>query len=222
MGNSLVHMLRTAPEVLKKDGVTPIMLEFQVDPATAPYLVSSSKGLMWIDQVHPGNVIKAAIQRGAVLSHVFLEASLSIFERATEFRWGSAQPYTEQGLKAAVDHVMSYDVGPIEILVGKKTQKAGMPKWLSNREDLSVVSWIPENCIVVVPVDRQFLGMLVRVSPLHTALAIHNASRGFAMCWSGKRSEFVEVPTEVFIPKDDLVRSVKPKVPKAKRKHVVG
>ena len=189
---SLLQVVRNAPEVLTKKNATPLILEFTVDAATAPYLVSSSKGLMWIEEPHPGStepIIKAAVRKNVTLSASFWGASKAIFAMAKERQWGSAQPYTEAGLRAAMDHVGSYGLGAVEILVSPSLEGTVRPQWLIERnligENLRVEAWIPDNCAIVVPVDREYLGMLVRLSPSATAMAIHNSSRGFAMCWDG-------------------------------------
>lgn len=190
--SNLLQIVRSKADVTKtKKGMTPLILEFHVDAQTAPYLVSSSNGVLWIDQPFAGEppFIKAAIRKGVTPGDIFVEASKAIFEKATEMRWGSAQPFTEEGLASAIDHVTSYSVGSVDILVSPKPLLDGgsLPLWIRDRElgeNLRAAEWVPENCIIVIPSDRSFLGMLVHLSPMTTAMAIHNAARGFAMCWT--------------------------------------
>ena len=190
--SNLLQIVRSKADVTKtKKGMTPLILEFQVDPQTAPYLVSSSKGVLWIDEPFKGDppFIKAAVRKGVTPGDIFQAASKAIFEKATEMQWGSAQPFTEVGLTAAIDHVASYSVGSLNILVSGKPILEGrtLPSWLRDRElgeNLRSADWVPENCAIVIPSDRSFLGMLVHLTPLTTVMAIHNASRGFAMCWT--------------------------------------
>ena len=57
-----VAMCRAEPKTDKV--ATPVVMEFSVDPQTAPYLVSSSRGLMWIESPHSigsSHIIKAAV-----------------------------------------------------------------------------------------------------------------------------------------------------------------
>ena len=186
--SNLLQVVRARPEAMTRKGVTPILLEFQVDEATSPYLVSASSGVMWIEEAHPGDkpVIKAAVQKNVTPGELFWTASNAIYERSKEVEWGSAQPYTAEGLEAAIEHVSSYGLGTVEILVAPM-KKEDRPTWLVDRdlgEYLRVSSWVPPNCAIVVPSDRNFLGLIVHLSPTATAMAIHNPSRGFAMCWS--------------------------------------
>lgn len=195
--SNMLQIVRSKVDVTQaKKGLTPLILEFHVDPQTAPYLVSSSKGVMWIEDPLQGEppFIKAAVRKGVNPGDIFCEASKAIFAKATEMQWGSAQPFTEEGLAAAIDHVSSYSVGSLDILVSPKPILGGgtLPLWIRDREigeNLRAAEWVPDNCIVVVPSDRSFLGMLVHLSPLSTAMAIHNAARGFAMCWTKPAAE---------------------------------
>jgi hypothetical protein len=143
--------------------------------------------VLWINQPHPGDVphVKAAVQKNKVPGEVFWNVATAIFEKSRECQWGNAQPYTEQGLMAAIEHVSSYGLGTVDILVAMDN-KDDRPKWLLDRdlgENLHGCAWVPENCAVVVPSDRQFLGMYVHLSAPLTAMVVHNPSRGFAMCW---------------------------------------
>lgn len=201
--SNLLQIVKSKADVTQlKKGLTPLILEFQVDAQTAPYLVSSSKGVLWINEPFAGDppFIKAAIRKGVTPGSIFVEAAKAIFEKATEMRWGSAQPFTEEGLIAAIDHVSSYSVGSLDVLVSPKPILDGgtLPFWIRDRElgeNLRAADWVPENCIIVIPSDRSFLGMLVHLSPLSTAMAIHNAARGFAMCWTPVRPSSQENDT---------------------------
>lgn len=185
----LLQIVRSRPEVLMKKGAVPLMVEFQVNADSAPYLVSSSGGVMWIDAPLSGDrgpMIRGAVRRDIAPGDLFWQTSKAIFERAQQDKWGSACPYTGQGLTDAIEHVASYDLGPVDILVGPS--KETRPKWITDREvgeRLRVSSWVPPECLIVVPANRDFLGMLVHLSAKDIVMAVHNPSRGFAMCWSG-------------------------------------
>jgi hypothetical protein len=201
--SNLLQIVRSKVDVTQaKKGMTPLILEFYVDPQTVPYLVSSSNGVMWIDEPFKGDqpFIKAAVRNGITPGDIFIEAAKAIFEKSTEMRWGSAHPFTEEGLAAAIDHVSSYSVGSLDIVVSPKPLLDGgtLPLWIRDRElgeNLRAAEWVPENCIVVIPSDRSFLGMLVHLSGKDTAMAIHNAARGFAMCWSPEAKDQDQVAT---------------------------
>jgi len=190
--SNLLQIARSKVDVTQvKKGMTPLILEFYVDPQTAPYLVSASRGVLWINDPFPGNTpfIKAAVRNGVLPGDIFREAAKAIFSKSMEMKWGSAQPFTKDGLDAALGYVSSYSVGSSDVLVSSGSRLPGgqFPDWIKDREigeNLRLAEWVPSNCAVVVPSDRSFLGMLVHLSPLSTAMVVHNAARGFAMCWS--------------------------------------
>lgn len=195
--SNLLQIIRSAPKSLQKKGTVPLMLEFNVSRETAPYLVTSTAGVLWIEEPHPGDLIKAAVREVAVPGDLFVEAIRAVASRGLEFKWGNIHPFTEAGLDAAIDHVQSYGLPDIEILVGPKQKDALPPKWLSPKSvqvPFRVSSWVPENCAVVVPADREYVGFLVHLKPKTIVMAIHNASRAIGLAWDftvGKKSELV-------------------------------
>jgi hypothetical protein len=123
---------------------------------------------------------------------LFAEMLVALIERSVRDEWGSVQPYTEAGLREAVKHVETYDLEDLEILVPRlrpENSPGGpqeRPGWLKDvLVDLELsprpTSWLPDNCAVVVPRDRNFVGVLGHLSPKHIMAIIHNASRGVAI-----------------------------------------
>lgn len=190
--SNLLQIVRVKPDAMTKKGVTPLILEFTVDPQTAPYLVSSTSGVVWIEAPHQGEntpIIKAAVRKGVPPGNLFWEAAQAIYARSLDAQWGSVHPFTSQGVEAAIEYVEGYDLGQVDILVSPTTPDKKRPFWLLEKNighRVRSSSWVPENCALVVPTDRQFVGMLVHLSPTATAMAVHNPSRGFAICWDGK------------------------------------
>ena len=189
--SNLLQVIRVKTANKAPKGRKPLILEFRVNPQTVPYLVSSSNGVMWIDEPIAGDppgdppIVKAAVRKVST-GDLFWEASKAIYDTALECQWGSAHPFTEEGLAKAIEHVESYDMGAVDILVGPAKNGSKRPAWLKGKDDdhrVQLSAWIPENCAVVVPTDRQFVGLLVHVTPGSVAMALHNPSRGFAMCW---------------------------------------
>ena len=56
----LLHVQRINARALRSRGAIPVMLEFETDPLLAPFLVTSTRKLAWLPEVHPGGIIKAA------------------------------------------------------------------------------------------------------------------------------------------------------------------
>ena len=190
----LLHVTRLQAKAIHQRGNIPLMLEFGVSEETAPYLVSSSSSVMWVQRAHPGPSVKVAI-REVALSDFFREVIDAIALKGSLMQWGNVQPLTLVGLQAAIDHVGFYGLGPLELLIPRTHESKDknvsdladiMPPTLRPfLEDIGVPfrlsSWVPKGTIVVVPKDRQYVGVVSRVSSKKLGGVVHNASRGVAV-----------------------------------------
>jgi hypothetical protein len=203
----LLVVTRLQSKAMQRKGTVPLMLEYGVSDETAPYLVSSSSSVMWVNEAHPGSIVKAAVRQMA-LGDFFREVVEAITAMGHEMQWGNVQPLTLEGLRAAVEHVEFYEQGPVELLTPRAHQADDdadddddgeaeegsprvepvdlMPPELRPLiEDIGLPfrpsSWVPEGTIVVVPKDRSFVGVVSRVTTKKIAGVIHNAARGIAI-----------------------------------------
>lgn len=108
-----VHRLKSS--AMQRRSNTPLLIEFHVNEETAPYLVSSSAGVMWIDEPHPNNIIKAAV-RDVLPGEFFAEVIEAVQIMGRQMQWGNVQPLTIEGIREAVAHVEFYELGPVELL----------------------------------------------------------------------------------------------------------
>jgi len=204
----LLVVQRLNSKAMRQKGTVPLMLEFNVSPETAPYLVSSSSSVMWINEPHPGDLVKAAIREMAV-SEFFREVIDAVVAMGQEMQWGNVHPLTLEGLLEAVEHVSFYEMGPLELLTPRANQPdqdveddedEGEPEEGEKRvrpadlmpaelrpliEEVALPfrpsSWVPPGTIVVVPKDRAFVGVVSKVTPRKIAGLVHNAARGIAV-----------------------------------------
>ena len=156
----------------RRGRVQPQMMEFQVNPELAPFLVSSTRSVLWVDKAGSSENVRAAVRarRG-------LEADLiaAIAEMGTRVEWGNVHPLTTMGVKACVDHLRFYGLDQLEVLVAPDTDIEDVD---FKKLKILEASWLPLDVAVLVPVDRGFVGTLGTLGQ-HKALAlIHNASRG--------------------------------------------
>jgi len=156
----------------RRGRVQPQMMEFQVNPELAPFLVSSTRSVIWVEKAGSQEQVRAAIRarRG-------LEAELvgAIAELGSRADWGNIQPLTTVGVKACVDHLRFYGLEQVEVLVAPDTDVSEVD---FNKLNVIEASWVPLDAVVIVPVDRGFVGTLGTLGQ-HKGLAlIHNASRG--------------------------------------------
>ncbi len=194
--SNLLQVIRLKPQALTKKSNFPLMVDVPVNPEAAPYLVSSAKGgYLWIDKAHPGDIIRAAVQEIESPGKSFQTILNMVSERGIKENWGNVQPYTEAGVRDAIKYLEFYGLTDVEILVprfraeGNKDGPLERPEWLSTGNfdyPLHPTSWLPDNCVLVVPTDREFLGTLAHFSMKHVVIAVHNPSRGLAIAQDRK------------------------------------
>ena len=186
----LLHVMKIPSKM--KPGAQPVMLEFPVNPETAPYLVSSSKAVQWVPEPHPGGIVKAAVRENLVIKDLFVEVLQAVRERGQQAAWGNVHPSTADGFKKALDHVGEYGLGDLSVLAPPNFE--AFPVKAIAKDYGWVVqpsSWLPDGCVVVVPKDRSFVGFVGLLSAHSLVSVVHNASRGLAMAW-GEADELVE------------------------------
>lgn len=157
----------------KQKAVNPLMLEVDVPEHTAPYLVSSSKSFVWVERVSVSKRVRAAVRQDTTPAALFQETLTHIIERGRQDKWGNVHPFTERGLLEAIAHVEGYDLGEIELLMNT------VPPWADNLKGYIIhkTVWLPENCALVLPVDKEFVGVLVHLNEKKMACVVHNAGR---------------------------------------------
>ena len=87
---------------------------------------------------------------------------------------------TGEGLKAALKHVRGYEFGDVEVLTHPDLNIT-----LSDRTPVRKAPWVPKGTAVVLPVEREFVGVWGRVSRKDLVAVVHNAARGVAIATGG-------------------------------------
>ncbi len=185
--SNLLDVIRVKPKPKTSETamVTPLMVEVPVNPELAPYLVSSRSGVLWVEKARPGdNIVRAAVRVEGNPGQMFCEVMFANSLRGIQERWGNVHDFSEQGVKAAVQHLELYEISDIEVLVSS----GDLPPWVTALSKDIVVrktGWVPSGYAVVVPVDKAFLGTLLHIGPGGLAFVVHNPSRALAVCFSG-------------------------------------
>ncbi len=177
--SNLLQVVRFQTKAMQKKGVMPLMMEFQVAPETAPYLVSATNSFLWVEKPHHGSVVKAAV-RVCTPGEVFQEIVLEVARRGIVDEWGNVRPFTQQGLEAVQAHLESYGLTELDFLAPPEVQKKARPKWVKDLP-LRPTSWVPEGWLVVVPKNREYVGLLGHLDASHIVSVVHNASRGIGL-----------------------------------------
>lgn len=178
--NDLLQVLQAPTEMFRRTA-TPLAAELPVDPQTAPYLVSTTRSLMW----HPkdfGGKVRAAM-RQEPLGSLYSEVIREVCETSVQAEWGSVFPYTLQGLDQAIAYVEGYGLGDVEILA-PAPEIDGLLREMSIYASKHIVrvDYLPHRTVVVVPKDRDYLGTAMRPGDHDRWLVLlHNPSRGMAV-----------------------------------------
>lgn len=183
--SNLLQVSRAKSAAVTK-GATPLLLDVHVAPETAPYLVSSSTAFLWVEEPFEGKFVRAAV-RVAPPNVFFQQALQAIITRGREALWGNVHPFSLDGIRAAIAHVEGFDLGAVEILI-PPTTVAPLPEWADPATlqcPIRFTSWLPAKCAVVVPVDREYVGVIFHLGTKHAAAVVHNAARGVAVAVEG-------------------------------------
>lgn len=178
MNGSLLEIVNFDSTVkqTRRGAAPPLMMEFQVNAELAPFLVSSTRSVRWVGNTSQSGTIRAAVRKR---QNIEPEVVAAIVRMGQEAEWGNIHDLTTEGIQKCVEHVASYDLAPLEILVAPDTDLDGlsMPEGIV----VSHAPWLPLDAVVVVPVDRGFVGTLGTIGKHKAVAVIHNASRGVAV-----------------------------------------
>lgn len=179
------HLLQVLRMPTPKKGQVPLAIEMAVALETAPYLVSTSKAVTWIPEppLKGPSRVKAVIRKAKWLP-VFQEVLEAVYAKGVAEGWGNSFALTE--IMDAVDYVKSYDLTELEILAHPKDVVSQKDALKEAGLVLRPSSWLVQGWAVVVPRERDFVGMLMRVGAEHLVVVVHNPARGMAIVrWDG-------------------------------------
>lgn len=157
-----------------------LMLQCAVPEETAPYLVSSSRAFLLVEQARNDTVrcgVRELPKEG--VSGVWLDIVEHCVKQGQKYQWGQSFPNTAEGTKAAIRYVRYYNEDePLALIHG--------PGYLYDdpREGVTPIeaAWLPAHMAVVVPEDRLLVGNLLLVGDGYWAACLHNVSRTVAVC----------------------------------------
>lgn len=171
---NLLNVVRTDSFGPRKGGV-PLLVEFQVNPETAPFLVSSSRSFTWVTP--KANRIRSAVRTldSGGTEDVFRQLINIVADTGASGQWGNVHPYTPVGFDAARGHLSYYDLVDVEVVAHPDTDVAPLELDFALR-----APWVPVGWAVVLPTDRDFVGFVV-VSGDRYIVVAHNPSRAVAV-----------------------------------------
>lgn len=157
-----------------KGSRAPFLMEIPVSPESAPYLVTGTRSLLWIEAPRNG-VIRSGIRSGSPDPAFYRALVGEISSQGGKRGWGNSFPSTTAGMGKAVEYLRGYGFEESVLLVspGSKIKPpSGVEK--------VPVSWISSGS-VLVPKDRSYLGVLGFLGDKNWTAVVHNPSRGMAV-----------------------------------------
>lgn len=162
----------------RRGSAAPLLMEFQVNSDLGPFLVSSTRSVQWVSHASETGVVRAAVRKR---QQIETEIVAAVVRMGTEAEWGNIHPLTTEGVHSCIEHLHYYELDAFEILVAPDTDMEGvdLPKAVKTLH----AKWLPQDALVVVPIDRGFVGTLGTIGQHKAVAVVHNASRGMAVAW---------------------------------------
>lgn len=171
------HLLKLVKFDKVKPSIQPLAFEFQANKEATPFLVSTSKSLLWITEA-PTNVVRAAVRPKTKIQDFYLEVIQEVVEVGEECSWGNNYSFNKEGVLSAVSYVKSYGIEEVVCLLSSST-KSRTNFLQGTGVEFSICNWLPQDFIAVVPKDRSLLGF-VGVMNSGFVSVIQNPSRCLA------------------------------------------
>lgn len=168
----LLQQVPLAPASSKR---APLLIEVPVHGDGAPFLISGTKGWVWVEGSRTG-ILRSAVRPGPIPEDIFVQVVREVARRGVVSHWGNARAFSEVGLKEAVAYIASYGIEEVEALV-----PVGSVFHAPKGVKLSESAWVPQDKAVVVPTDRTYLGMVGTFGTDFYTVVLHNPSRGMAV-----------------------------------------
>ena len=137
-----------------------------------PFLITSSKSLMWVERAFRGGFLRVAVRQSSAhdLFRILVERVAS---EGVLREWGNVHPCSKEGVLAALAHLSYYELSDPILLYGADFD-------ISVASDLprAPADWLPPSWGVVIPSDRQFVGTAFLFREGNVGAVVHNAARG--------------------------------------------
>ena len=156
---------------------TPIMLDrvpAPSDPEAGPFLISSSRSLIWVARAFEGGFLRLAI-RSADTDTIYREIVESVAQEGLDKGWGNVHPPTKEGVLEGMNHLSYYGFSDFTLLYGDEFDIS-----LCLNMDRAPASWLPSSWAVMVP-GREYVGTVYKFDGNKSGVLVHNPSRGIVI-----------------------------------------
>ena len=155
------------------------MAEFGCPPAMDNVMVTSTKHFAWVT---PRDGRVRAASRKLSLPAFFMSVVREVADVGAEAEWGNVRDMTQEGVSEVLAHLASYgfEVGHLEALTAPgegHVQEILTAQGVGCRP----TSWVSPGYVVLVPLDRDFVGVLHVGSDGQGFAVVHNPSRAIGV-----------------------------------------
>lgn len=166
---TLVDMTKveTAPFMLDKVPVPD-------DPEAGPFLVTSSKDVLWVERAFHGGFLRIAV-RQVSLFDVYRQIIGATVDKGLERSWGNVLPATKEGIVEGLAYLSYFDLPDTMLLYGEDFDIGLAPELERVPAD-----WLPPTWGVLVPA-REYVGTAYLFGGGNIGALAHNPSRGIVV-----------------------------------------
>jgi len=164
-------------EIKKQEDKLLAWLELRVDPALAPFLVSSTRSVVWIDQASKEGFVRVALRSPNGIQG---EIVATILDRAVQEDWGNVYSLSEHGLQEAAQYLQDQGANEVDLLMSPSLSDQ-VGTFLPDQWEVKTASWLPLDTLIVVPRDRTYLGTFGTLDGNVCAI-VHHPERAIAIC----------------------------------------
>ena len=164
--------LTTIVPLTRKASGVPLMTEVPVEADLAPFLVTSTKAVTWVARAVGGRV-RSAIRSVTPNAH-FAELVEAIAAKSIAEGWGSVFPLTSAGVSQGEVYLREHGFAELTLLTSEDAPNLGP----SEKVEVVPTAWLPASTAVLVPTDREYVGITLDFGSGSIATVLHNASRG--------------------------------------------
>jgi len=160
----------------------PLMIDnvpASTDPDAGPFLITSSKSLMWVERAFETGFLRVAVRKDT-LDQLYRGIVEEIATEGVSREWGNVHPGTKGGVLACMAHLSYYGLPDPVLLYGEEFDIGLAPAIQRVPAD-----WLPPTWGVVIPDDRSFVGTAYVFGGGHLGAVVHNSSRGLCVIRGG-------------------------------------
>lgn len=141
-------------------------------PDAGPFLITSSKALMWVERAFRGGFLRVAVRK-ATPHDLFRDLVDTISTESVDREWGSVQPCTKAGVLEGLAYLSYYELVDPILLYGSDfdiSLAADIPR--------APADWLHPAWGVLIPSNREYVGTAFLFRDGHVGAVLHNPSRG--------------------------------------------